>query len=174
MAEIAGKRLGSYFARYIRGTDELPVPALLRRAGLKVQSQAPWQDESAADRTRARRLRSYSGISWAGGGPGASGSAADRALVRSVVPSSPAWRAGVTYGDEVIAVDGVRVNALTAPRRLADRPPGSQVVLHLFRREALQTAKLTLGSSPERKLSLSFEERPGDLARAVRHGWLGV
>jgi predicted metalloprotease with PDZ domain len=171
VADTAGKPLSLFFSRYIRGTDELPVPALLRRAGLKVQREAPWQEEAAGDRTRARRLRPYTGISWAGGNPVGPG---ERAVVRSVVAGSPAWRAGITYGDEIVAVEGVRVTALTAPRRLADRPPGSQVELHLFRREALQTARLTLGSSPERKLRLSFDERPGERARAVRHGWLGV
>jgi predicted metalloprotease with PDZ domain len=174
VADTIGKPLRPYFARYIRGTEELPVPALLRRAGLRVQTRAPWQQEAGGDRTRARRLKPFAGISWVGGGPGGAGPAADRALVRSVVPDSPAWLAGMTYGDEVLAVDGQRVNAQTAPRRLADRPPGSQVVLHLFRRDGLQAVTLTLGASPERKLRLSFEERPGELARAVRHGWLGV
>jgi predicted metalloprotease with PDZ domain len=169
VAETAGRSLASYFNRYIRGTDELPVPALLRRAGLKVENRPPWQEENG-DRTRARRLQAWSGISWAGGFAGT----ADRALVKSVVPDSPAWRAGVTYGDEVIAVDGQRVNAVTAPRRLADRSPGDRVMLHLFRREALQTTRLTLAGSPDRKWHLSFDERPSQLARAVRHGWLGV
>jgi predicted metalloprotease with PDZ domain len=167
VADIAGKPLSSYFSRYIRGTVELPVPALLRRAGLQVKREVPWEEERGADRTRARRLRTWSGIIWAG-------SAGDRAVVRSVVPDSPAWRAGLTYGDEVIAVDGQRVNASTAPRRLADRQPGSQAQLHLFRRDALQVAKLTLKASPERKLRLSFDDRASQLARAVRHGWLGV
>ncbi len=169
VAEMAGRSMASYFSRYIRGTDELPVPALLRRAGLKVENRRPWLDENG-DQTRARRLHGWSGIAWVGG---ASGSA-DRAVVKTVVPESPAWRAGVTYGDEVVAVDGQRVNAVTAPRRLADRGPGSRVTLHLFRREALQTVRLTLTTSPERKWHLSFEERPTQLARAVRHGWLGV
>jgi predicted metalloprotease with PDZ domain len=170
-AEIAGRSLAGYFSRYIRGTDELPVPALLRRAGLTVEREAPWREEEAGDRTRARRLQSWSGITWAAGGPGGGG---DRAIVRTVVPDSPAWRAGITYGDEVIAVDGQRVNAATAPRRLADRPPGSSLQVHLFRREALQTVKLTLKTSPERRLRLAFDERAGERARAVRHGWLGV
>ena len=169
VTDTAGRSLGSYFSRYIRGTDELPVPALLRRAGLKVESRPPWQEENG-DRIRARRQQAWSGIAWAGGPAGT----ADRAVVKTVVPDSPAWRAGITYGDEVIAVDGQKVNAVTAPRRLADHDAGDRVVLHLFRREALQTARLTLATSPERKWQLSFDERPSQLARAVRHGWLGV
>ncbi len=169
VAETAGKSLASYFSRYIRGTEELPVPALLRRAGLRVEREAPWLEEREGDRVRARRMQVWTGIVWVGGN-----SSAERATVRSVVPDSPAWRAGLTYGDEVIAVEGHRVTAATASRRLADRPPGTQMTLHLFRREALQTVRLTLGTSTERKLDLAFAERPAQLARAVRHGWLGV
>jgi predicted metalloprotease with PDZ domain len=174
VASLAGRRLDGYFARYIRGNDELPVPALLRRAGIRVESRPPWQDEE--DATKARRCRVYAGITWAGAGPATVAgvnATAERALVRNVVPGSPAHAAGLSYGDDVVAVDGQRVTAVTAPRRLADYQPGQRVLLHLFRRDTLRSASITLGTNPDRRFELSLDDDAPAAQRAVRRGWLG-
>jgi predicted metalloprotease with PDZ domain len=169
VAHLAGKSLGSYFARYIRGTEELPVPALLRRAGIVVGSESPWQDED--DGVRARRMRSWSGITWHAG-PGAP--ANERAVVRTVVPDSPAWKAGLTHGDEVLAVDGQRVTAATVGRRLADHPPGRRIDVDFFRRDTLRRAALTLATNPEKRFQFAIDDQAVETARAIRRGWLGV
>jgi predicted metalloprotease with PDZ domain len=169
VAAIAGRPLGAYFARYIRGNDELPVLALLRRAGVAVDSRPPWQDEE--DVTKARRCRGYTGITWAAG-PGAP--ANERALIRNVVPGSPAFAAGLSYGDDVAAVGGQRVTAVTAPRRFADHAPGDRIEVHFFRRDTLRAVTLTLGTNPERRLALATDEHATPAQRAVRRGWLGV
>jgi predicted metalloprotease with PDZ domain len=169
VAAIAGRPMGAYFARYVRGNDELPVPALLRRAGITVDSRPPWQDED--DATKARRCRAWTGISWTAG---AGAPANERALIRNVVPGSPAFAAGLSYGDEVVAVGGQRVTAVTAPRRFADHAPGDRVEVHFFRRDTLRAASLTLGTNPERRLALAADERASPGQRAVRRGWLGI
>ena len=120
-AAIAGRRMDRFFDRYVRGTDELPLPALWRRAGMKVAARAEW-DESAKppadrDRVRARRARAWTGIDLH----------PDRLLVRNVVPDSPAWRAGITFGDDIVAVDGVRVNPATFAKRVGDAAPGARL-----------------------------------------------
>ena len=77
VAEIAGKPLTSYFSRYIRGTEELPVPTLLRRAGLQVEREAPW-----------RRTSRVTGRGAAGCGPGAGSPGRRRRIGRASGPSS--------------------------------------------------------------------------------------
>jgi predicted metalloprotease with PDZ domain len=164
VAQLAGTRLDAYFASYIRGTEELPVPDLLARAGITLVREAPWQGNG--DEVKRARLRSYTGITWGGIG--------DRAVVRNVVPDSPAWTAGLTYGDEVIAVAGQRVNLSTAGRRFADQPPGKSVDVHFFRKDALRTTQLLLSENPERRLQLTIATRPLRNGRAIRRGWLGI
>jgi predicted metalloprotease with PDZ domain len=166
---VCGRSLRGYFARYIDGTDELPVPRLLRRAGVEVDRRAAWTDED--DPTRARRQRSWAGLSFAGGGPGNAG---ERAVVRNVIPGSPAWRAGLTYGDELVAVDGVRVVVGTVGRRLADRRPGQRARVAFFRQDLLRTTTVTLVESPERRWELSLAISASARARAVRRGWIGA
>ena len=131
-----------FFDRYVRGTDELPLPALWRRAGLTVTARAEW-DESAeppADRdgVRARRARAWTGIDLH----------PERTLVRNVVPGSPAWRAGLTFGDEIVAVDGARVNAATFAKRVGDNDPGARVRVAYFRRDLLQRGDADAGREP--------------------------
>ncbi len=166
----AGRSLAFYFDRYIDGCDELPVPALLRQAGLVVDQSAPWQDEDD-DGTRRRRLRPWSGLSFAPATPIPGG---DRAVVRNVVPNSPADRAGLSFGDEIVAVDGYRVNAATVMRRLADGAPGQGVAITFFRIESLRTVDLVLGENPERRLGLSIDAKATGIRRAIRRGWLGA
>jgi predicted metalloprotease with PDZ domain len=173
VADLAGRPMGPYFSRYIRGTEELPVPALLRRAGVAVEVRTPWQDED--DGTRARRVRGWTGIAWAGGsGAGGAATAADRAIIRTVVPDSPAWRAGLSYGDEVVAVGGQRVTALTAPRRLADHPTGRPVEITFFRKDTLRRCTVTPVDSPERRFAFAPDDAASPAARAIRRAWLGV
>jgi predicted metalloprotease with PDZ domain len=166
-AAMAGRRLDRFFDRYVRGTDELPLPALWRRAGLKVAPRAEW-DESAKppadrDRARARRARAWTGIALH----------PERTLVRNVIPDSPAWRAGITFNDDIIAVDGARVNPLTFGKRVGDSDPGDRVRIAYFRRDLLREATLTLAESPERALSVDADARASKRAAAARTGWLG-
>jgi predicted metalloprotease with PDZ domain len=166
VAAIAGSPQRAFFQRYIRGTTELPVPALLARAGVLVERKNAWEDED--DGVKARRARSWIGLTFAAGG------ANDRATVKNVVPGSPAWRGGLTYGDELVAVGGVRVSSTTAPRRLADVPIGAAVELTFFRRDLLRTVTLRPRSNPERKVTFELAENPPAAARAIRRGWLGI
>jgi predicted metalloprotease with PDZ domain len=165
VAALAGRSQRAFFQRYIRGTAELPVPALLARAGILVERKNAWEDED--DGIKARRTRSWVGLSFTGGG-------GDRATVKNVVPGSPAWRAGLTYGDELVAVDGVRVSSASAPRRLADVAPGAATELSFFRRDLLRTVTLRPRSNPERKISFELADNPPAAARAIRRGWLGL
>src|SRR6185503_11107039 len=117
---LAGRSLDTFFDRYVHGTDELPLPALLGRAGLKVTSAPPWSaaagENDAVKRERAR--------AWTGAIINGQAATGERAIVRNVVPGSPAAAAGLTFNDEIVAVEGDRVNAATLPRRLGDHRPG--------------------------------------------------
>jgi predicted metalloprotease with PDZ domain len=167
-AEIAGRRMDRFFDRFVHATPEIPLPALLRRAGVAVRSRAEWDEQgkppAERDPTRSRRARVWTGIALH----------PDRTLVRNVVPDSPAWRAGITFNDDLVAVDGARVSATTFAKRIADHQPGQRVRVAYFRRDELREATLTLAESPERKLSVAADEKTGARAAAVRRGWLGV
>ncbi len=165
VASLAGRPLSEYFASYIRGTEELPVTELLPTAGVTVTEEPLWEG-LLVDETKRERLRGWVGIVW--------GAAGDRAVVRSVVPGGPAHQAGLTYGDEIIAIGGQRVTATTAPRRLADLSPGATTEMHAFRKDLLRAVRVTVAENPERRYLFTFAERPGRGPSAIRRGWLGI
>jgi len=168
---VAGERMDSFFERYIHGTEELPLPAYLRRAGLSVREPAAWEKGGGAenDPVRAARERSWAGATI----NGTAWPSGERAIIRNVIPGSPAFEAGLTYGDEIVAVGGARVNATTYPRRLADHPPGARIEVAYFRRDRLETTTLVVSESPERRFLLEKEPKAGSRALAVRRGFLG-
>ncbi|HEY2730644.1 MAG TPA: PDZ domain-containing protein [Polyangia bacterium] len=159
----AGRELDAFFDRYVNGTDELHLPALWRRAGLSVREHAEWQGDDV-DAVRAARARAWTGLALQ----------PERTTVRNVVPDSPAWRAGLTFNDELVAVNGARVTAATFAKRIADRRPGDQARVSYFRRDELREATLTLAETPDRKLVLAPDPKANALAKAVRAGWLGI
>jgi predicted metalloprotease with PDZ domain len=157
-----------FFNQFVHGRAELALPALWRRAGLAVTQRADW-DESAKppterDRVRARRTRAWTGVTFH----------PERMLIRNVVPGSPAWRAGLTFNDEVIAVDGDRVTPATFAKRVGDHSPGARVPISFFRRDLLRQVDLTLAENPERRLAVAVDPNARALAKAVRAGWLGL
>jgi predicted metalloprotease with PDZ domain len=162
--EVAGAPMDTFFDRFVRGTDELPLPALWRKAGLVVREQAEWEGDDNRDPVRANRARAWTGVVL---NP-------DRTTIKNVIPESPAWRAGLTFNDEIVAVDGVRVTNATFAKRIGDHQPGDRARVTTFRRELLREVTLTLAESPDRKLSIAPDPKAPARAKAVRSGWLGV
>ena len=164
-----GRFLDRFFDRYVRGTDELPLPALLARAGLDLDG-APrlGRERPLARRARSGQERPRARLDR----PHAAGRADDRPQrgAQARRPGAP----GLTFNDEIVAVDGARVTPATFAKRIADRPPGARVRLAYFRRDELREARLTLAESPERRLSVTVDPHAGARANAVRAGWFGL
>jgi predicted metalloprotease with PDZ domain len=135
---------------------------------MRVTARAEWDESekppAERDPVKSRRARAWTGIALQ----------PERTVIRNVVPDSPAWRAGLTFNDEIVAVDGARVTAGTFARRVADGRPGARVRIAYFRRDTLEEAQVTLGESPDRKLSVTADRGADARARRVRAGWLGT
>jgi predicted metalloprotease with PDZ domain len=159
---IGRKSLGSYFSRFVDGTADLPVPSWLRRAGVTVKTRSPAQAEPD-DQVKARRQEAWAGLSFA---------SSTGAVVKNVVPDSPAWQAGLTFRDEIVAVNGHRVDATTVAKRLADSAAGQTVTIAYFRQQILRTTNLRLVRTPERKWMFAIDPTVSPVRRRTRGGWL--
>ena len=96
-----------------------------------------------------------------------------RALVASVRSDGPAYTAGISAGDELLALDGWRIDEQRLAARVAERVPGDRVVLSLFRRDELLQLPVTLAAAPHDSLKLVRVEQPSDLQQRIYNGWLG-
>jgi predicted metalloprotease with PDZ domain len=160
---LAGRSLRGYFSRFIDGTTELPVISWLRQTGVEVQARAFSQVDD--DPIKARRQKGWAGISF-------TSTSDEDALVRNVLPDSPAYLAGLSYRDVIVAIDGLRVNASSISKRLADGQPGQTVQVTFFRRDQLRQTTLRLAHNPERKWTFALDAAAPAPKKRARTGWL--
>jgi predicted metalloprotease with PDZ domain len=152
-----GLSLDDVFDRQIRGTDDPPLAAELRHVGLELRAAA--DPATTADGATPVWL----GATVSGGG-----------RVTGVLDDAPAAAAGLSPGDELIAVDGLRVGGDGDVRAmLAARRPGDTVRLALFRRHRLLDLAVTLAEAPPTKWEIAAAaDVPAEVA-ARYQAWLG-
>lgn len=151
--EVSGGAWGEFFERYVAGTDELPVDEALAAAGLRLQRGDP----KAAKASLGARLDDARGF----------------ARIAEVLAGGPADRAGLSAGDEVVAVDGLRIDGASLASRIAERKPGEQVALTLFRDDRLLERRVELGTQHGEYQVLPLEETTAE-QRGLFAAWTGA
>jgi predicted metalloprotease with PDZ domain len=99
----------------------------------------------------------------------------DRVTVASVLTGSPGLAAGVYPGDELVACNGFKLSATRGIDEHTRRArPGDQATLHMFRREELVSAQVTLGAAPPDTYAIGAAPDASPEAAATRTAWLGA
>ena len=80
--------------------------------------------------------------------------------------------AGISAGDEIVAMNGVRLRAADLGARLDLLQPGDSVRLSLFRREDLREIEFIAGGKPRGAWKLSRVSDPTDGQRTAYESWL--
>ncbi|HLM91302.1 MAG TPA: PDZ domain-containing protein [Thermoplasmata archaeon] len=154
-----GLELGEFFDRYVRGTAELDLDHFAGYAGLTFGPKPkPSDDPSPEAGYLGIRHRDVGGF----------------VKVTHVLLDTPAHRAGVSPGDEIVAVNGNKVAASSFVKDLEAYPPGTPLDLAVFRRGFLRHIPLTSGSPPPEKYRFASLETTTDLGKKVYQAWIGV
>ena len=95
------------------------------------------------------------------------------ARISQVFDGSPAQVAGLSAGDQVVALDGLRAAGGRLDALLARYRPGDRVQVLAFRRDELLRFDLQLAARPPEKWKLSVDPKAVARARRLRTGWLG-
>ena len=153
--EATGLALGEVFDRQIRGTDDPELADELRHVGLELRTAV--DPAHAAEGAAAVWL----------------GATLSGTRVTGVFDDSPAHAAGLSPGDEIIALDRFRVTSEAEVRSLAGAlRPGDRIELAVFRRARLITLPLRLGAAPATRYEIAGV--PGAGFAAPRYqAWLG-
>ena len=94
-------------------------------------------------------------------------------LLAQVPPRGAAHLAGLSAGDQVVAIDGLRVGAAGAEALLARYRPGDSVMVHVFRRDELRAFPVSR-SSPWTSLAVPvWPNEPAGSGRRNRRPDLG-
>ena len=104
---------------------------------------------------------------------GATLDAGSKLTVRSVREASPAWRAGLYAGDEILAEGGFRVDRGALWDRLCEAGPGGTVRLTVFRRDELAELVVPLGAAPEDTVWIEPVASSSAEQRAAFEAWCG-
>lgn len=163
---VVGGRMDDFWARYVDGRAALDFDTPLAEVGLRLTRG--YKADKDRERTGGRPgvERGYLGATTRMDN--------GRLLVQTAYAGSPAQAAGLTPGDELLALDGVRLTEATLAHRLDERAPGETVTVTVFRRDELQQVPVTLGVRPPDDYRI--EALPGATAeqRARFRAWLGV
>ena len=150
-AAIGGAALGRWLKKLVEGAEELPLALWLQRAGVRLE----WEASGKAPGLGVR-------ISAEG----------DLAKLANVFDGGAAQIAGLSAGDVLVALDGLKVTATNLEKLLARRAPGEPVVIHAFRRDELMRFEVILQEAPRDTAKLSLAEGGSPAHRALRAGWL--
>ncbi len=95
------------------------------------------------------------------------------ALVKKLERDSPAWKAGFTSEDLIVAVNGLQLKADLA-ERLKDFKAGDKVQISYFRQGRLQHQPLVLADEAKGTGKLVPVAKPSRQQKAMHQAWLGV
>jgi predicted metalloprotease with PDZ domain len=152
-SEVAGVPLDDFFRRTVESTEELDYAQALDWFGLRFKQQETSKDGGVIGvETRIDH---------------------GRLIVKRVPRGTPAWDAGLSVEDEIIAIDDFRVRPDQIAQRLMSYRPGDKVSILSARRDVLMRVDLTLGHEPNR---WALEIRPDatDAQKRNLANWLGL
>ncbi len=168
IAEVAGTDLSNFLEKALRGTEDLPLSELLNEVGVNYQ------------------LRTASSNSDKGGTPGKENGEVPLALgvrygsdplgakLLNVFDGGAAQEAGLSAGDIVVAIDGLRATQENIEKLLAWHRSQENVKVHAFRRDELMAFTVPLRRAPVDTCYLQQDEKATETQRSIRTGWLGL
>ncbi|MBS1209124.1 MAG: family peptidase [Proteobacteria bacterium] len=138
-------------ARWAEGTEDVPLAKLLKPFGITLSRKAGARSTGLGIRTKAE---------------------GNVLRLASVLDGGSAQAAGLSAGDELLALNGLRVTAGNLESILGRTAPGDTLEILVFRRDELWRFEVPLGAPRLEECVLSLAEKPVKSVIAMRAGWL--
>lgn len=164
---VGGAEVRALAERLAETTEEIDYGPALDWVGLRFAPEppAPKPEADEASRREALRKRAWLGVDVESRG--------GRVLITQVVTASPAEQGGLQVDDEIVALDGVRLDGA-----LADRVrlylPGDELEVLLARHGRMLERRVRLGARPRTKYTLQVDPRASTRAARHRGAWLEI
>lgn len=156
----AGGRLDAFWAAFVEGVEDIPWNRFLGIAGCRLVKE-PRKPE---DGEKPRPVRPWMGVTTQRGGAGV--------VVGGVVEGSPAWKAGLSPRDELVALNGAKVLPDEFERRVDELAPGERARVTVFRNGFLREIPVTLGARRNVTWQIRRVPKPTAEQKAVYESWL--
>ncbi len=92
--------------------------------------------------------------------------------VAAAFRDGPAARAGLSAGDAIVAIGGLKATPERLATTLARAAPGNALEVHAFRRDELMSFAVVLAPAPEDTCFLLLEATVAPDLQARRDAWL--
>ncbi len=148
--EVTGLQLKPVLDYAVRGTKDLPLEDLLEEFGIKFASKNKHAKLAIGARTRQE---------------------ANDCKIVSVYEGGVAHEAGLSAGDVVIALDGIRVTASNLDTLLKRYRSGDAITVHAFRRDELMAFTVLIKPDDAPQFVLEPREKSATAVK-LRAAWL--
>ncbi|MGI8495309.1 MAG: PDZ domain-containing protein, partial [Pyrinomonadaceae bacterium] len=167
---MAGKSLDDFFAKYVRGRDEIDYNTILSGFGLQLTTVG----NDAAQ-------KAYLGANLVQQG--------ERLTVSNVPAGTPAYEQGLNANDQILAIDGLRITTTdsfaktsAAPTdvvkdfaaRLDLKKPGDKIRLTFFRFDQLREMEFTLGGQTKPDFKIAANGNATDEQKRFYQNYFGA
>lgn len=149
---MAGKSLEDFFAKYVRGTEEIDYNGILQPIGMRFNASS------------SNDNRAYIGATMA--------EEDGRLTIRSIPSDTPAFEQGLNTGDQIVAVDGYRASQTFMNSYIGEKKPGDKVKMTVFRFDKLRDIDFTLGKNIRKSYEIATVESPSDAQKKLYQDYL--
>lgn len=151
---VADMDLSSFWSHYLQGTVELPYAEFLDPFGLEVVADC------------GEHPIPYLGITVH--------NQAGKGTLKFVDVDSPAQKAGLKPGDQLLAIDGFRVRPDQFNQRLQDYRAGDPIAVTVFHDDQLETHSMILSAPVAKSYAIRPVSQPTQSQKRNFQGWLNL
>jgi predicted metalloprotease with PDZ domain len=149
---MAGKSLEDFFKRFVRGRDELDYNAALNAFGLNLY-------------VNNGKSNAYIGATLRQDG--------EKLNITALPNNTPAYEQGLNVNDQIVAIDGLRVNLTFLNSYLSEKKAGDKVKLTVFRFDELREFEIILGGKSAATYRIAAVEGATEAQKALYLNYFG-
>lgn len=160
LEKISGKSFQDVYNDYVNGVKTIDYNKYFGYAGLTLTDDA------------AKGNESYLGVVTA--------LKDGKITITNVSRQSPAWIGGLNVNDEILSMNGYRINNVSDPRQsevekfITSKKPGEKITISFNRDGLIRQAEIILIRNPNQKFRIADLPNPSESQLAVRKRWLRI
>lgn len=167
-SEIAGCSLKEFFAKYLYGTEDLPLEELLSYVGVQFALRPP-----VSESDKGGLVKTESGQTFFDVGIRSSDDAMG-VKVTHVFTGGAAEKCGLASGDVIVAIDNLKTSKSDLEDLLRQCFVGQELVIHAFRRDELMRFTLRIQEPEKNRVVLELKDNVDSITDNRRKSWLNI
>jgi predicted metalloprotease with PDZ domain len=165
-SEVAGIDLTPFFDEYLRGTNDVPLGGLLEAYGIRFNTRPLDSDTDAGGKAGKKDADKRGSLNVS------LGNGDDGVHLSVVHDGGAAQAAGLSAGDVIIAIDGLKASKGSFYRVIGERSPGERIHVHAFRRDELFEVDVVVGAPEKKAAWFALDDKASAEQLVRRTSWL--